>query len=234
MARLARLAVGGFPHLVVQRSVSRPLLLDDGDGDRLLGTLREATVECGVALHGYALLPRGLWLLVTPGDGHAIGRAMQYIGRRYVRWINERRSEHGGLFAGRYRATLLEPETRVLEALRYIEWQPVLAGLANAPEEHPWSSCRHHLGLAADPGVRVHSLYWALGNTPFERQAAYRVWLQGGVSIDRVAQFEQALAGGWVIGSPEFVRQIEHLCARRPQRARAGRPRRKPAPAIAP
>jgi putative transposase len=159
---------------------------------------------------------------------------MQFIGRRYVRWINDRRGQHGGLFAGRYRATLLEPEAGVLEALRYIEWQPVIAGLANAPEEYRWSSCRHHLGLTTDPGVKVHSLYWALGNTPFERQAAYRAWLQGGVAVDRVAQFEQTLTGGWVFGSLDFLRQIEHLCARRPRRARAGRPRRTPTREIAP
>jgi putative transposase len=226
MARLARLAVGGFPHLVVQRSTSRPLLLDEADAARLIATLHDAISDCEVALHGYALMPHGLWLLATPADASGIGRAMQSIGRRYVRWVNDRRSQQGGLFSGRYRATLLEPETQLLEALRYIEWQPVTAGLANAPEEYRWSSCRHHLGLAADPLLKVHAQYWSLGNTPFERQAAHREWLEGGPSPDRATKFEQALAGGWVMGSAGFLRRIEHLCSRRPRRERPGRPRR--------
>jgi len=226
MARLARLAVGGFPHLVVQRSGSRVLLADDDDAGRLLVSLRDATAEAGVALHGYALLPHALWLLVTPSESVGVGRAMQAIGRRYVRWINDQRKEHGGLFTGRYRAALLEPDAQLLEALRFVEWQPVHAGLAQAPEDYRWSSCRHHIGLTADPIVRVHPLYWGLGNTPFERQAAYRGWLAVGPGSACDERFERALAGGWVLGSSEFVRQIEHLCARRPQRARAGRPRR--------
>jgi putative transposase len=226
MARLARLTVGGFPHLVVQRSGSRVLFADDADAGRLLETLQSAAAEARVALHGYALLPHGLWLLVTPAEAEGVGRTMQAIGRRYVRWINDRRGERGGLFAGRYRAALLEADAQLLEALRFVEWQPALAGLAQSPEDYRWSSCRHHVGLVADPRVRVHPLYWALGNTPFERQAAYRAWLGAGPGPDCVERFEHALAGGWVLGSAEFVRQIEHLCPRRPQRARAGRPRR--------
>ena len=226
MARLARLAVGGYPHLVVQRSGSRALFADDVDAGLLLETLQNAAVEAGVALHGYALLPRGLWLLATPGEADGVGRTMQAIGRRYVRWINDRRGERGGLFAGRYRAALLEADTQLREALRFVEWQPVLTGLAHSPEDYRWSSCRHHVGLVADPGVRVHPLYWALGNTPFERQAAYRAWLGAGPGSGCSEQFERALSGGWVLGSTEFVRQIEHLCPRRPQRAPAGRPRR--------
>jgi hypothetical protein len=80
------------------------------------------------------------------------------------------------------------------------------------------------MSAVADARVR-HPLYWALEH-PFERQAAYRAWLGAGPGSGCVEQFERALAGGWVVGSTEFVRQIEHLCPRRPQRARAGRPRR--------
>ena len=175
MARLARLSIGGYPHLVAQRAGARAVVSDDDDANHLLGVLRAAMVEADVGLHGYALLPRGIWLLATPADAHGLGRAMQSIGRRYVRWVNDRRREKGALFDGRYRAALLEPEAELLSALRYIESQPVLAGLAAVPEESRWSSCRHHVGLATDPGMSDHPVYWALGNTPYERQAAYRI-----------------------------------------------------------
>ena len=72
-----------------------------------------------MALHGYTLLPRGLWLLATPVDAGGLGRAMQSIGRRFVRWVNDRRGEHGSIFAGRYRAAAIEPEAGSLRALAY-------------------------------------------------------------------------------------------------------------------
>lgn len=233
MARLPRLAIGGYPHLVTHRAISRRLITDDEDARRLLDDLRLAMDDAGVALHAFALLPCGLWLLATPNDAGGLGRAMQSLGRRYVRWINDRRSERGGLFAGRYHAAVIEPERELLAAMRYVEWQPVRAAVANAPEEYRWSSARHHVGLGSDSSLQAHPFYWALGNTPFERQAAYRTFLGPGAGLDEVARFDRALSGGWVVGSPEFLRQIERLCSRRPQRARAGRPRRlPPAPTV--
>ncbi len=233
MARLPRLAIGGYPHLVAHKAASRRLIVDDEDARRLLDDLRLAMDEADVALHAFTLVPGDLWLLATPNDAGGLGRAMQSLGRRYVRWINDRRSERGGLFAGRYHAAVIEPAGELLAAMRYVEWQSVRAAAASAPEEYRWSSARHHLGLVSDSSLRAHSLYWALGNTPFERQAAYRTFLGTGPGSDEAARFERALAGGWVVGSPEFLRQIERLSPRRPQRARAGRPRRlPPAPAV--
>lgn len=231
MARLARLAVGGYPHLIAHHSGARPVLVDDEDGSGLLDIVRDSMASADVALHGYALLPQGIWLLATPVDGASLGRAMQAIGRRYVRRVNDRRGERGALFGARYRSAVLEPETELLPALRYVELRPVMMGLATAPADYRWSSCRHHVGLTSDPQLQGHALYWALGNTPFERQAAFRRFLESGVGADEAARFERALAGGWVLGSAAFLRQIEHLCSRRPQPSRAGRPRRHPAAA---
>ena len=98
MARLARLALPGYPHLVSHRAGARDLIVDDEDARRLLQELRQALLDADVALHGYTLLPRGLWLLATPVDAGGLGRAMQSIGRRFVRWVNDRRGEQGGIF----------------------------------------------------------------------------------------------------------------------------------------
>lgn len=232
MARLARLSLGGYPHIVAQHAGARAVVVDDVDAQQLLGVLRAATAEAGVALHGYALLQRAVWLLATPADTHGLGRAMQSIGRRYVRWVNDRRREKGGLFDGRYRAALLEPDAELISALRYVESQPVHAGLVAVPEEYRWSSCRQHVGLASDPGLADHPLYWALGNTPFERQAAYRTFLHHGVSNAEAKRLERALTGGWVLGSKAFVRQIAPMCSRRPERSQAGRPRSNITPSV--
>ena len=80
--------------------------------------------------------------------------------------------------------------------------------------------------------LQDHTLYWALGNTPFERQIAYRAAVHAGLAQAEVTRFDKALAGGWVVGSDAFVRSIEPQCARRPVPARAGRPRRHSAPLL--
>jgi putative transposase len=226
VARLARLALPGYPHLVQHRTGARDLIVDDDDARRLLQELRQALFEAEVALHGYTLLPRGLWLLATPVDAGGLGRAMQSIGRRFVRWVNDRREEHGGIFAGRYRAAAIDPESGSLRALAYVETMPMRTVQGATVDQYFWSSCRAHLGLASDSQLQTLPAYWALGNTPFERQAAYRRLLDSGVSADDAKRFAQALAGGWVVGSPAFVRQIEAQCPRRPTPARPGRPRR--------
>lgn len=229
MARLARLTLGGYPHLVRLRASARPLLHDDVDAGRLLTDLRTAAADAQVAIHGYALLPEALWLLATPEDAGGLGRLLQALGRTYVRAYNQRHGGRGALFDGRYRAAIVEPGAAFLAALHYLEAQPVRAGHAAAPADYPWSSHRHHAGLVVDPAVRVHALVWALGNTPFERQAAHRGAVEAGVDAVQAAQFERALAGGWALGSEPFVKRIEPLCSRRPRPGRPGRPRTRPA-----
>jgi putative transposase len=176
-------------------------------------------------------MPRGLWLVATPADVGALGRAMQSIGRRFVRWVNDRRGETGGLFAGRFKAAALEPETAGLLALRYVDALPARVAAA-APEQYRWSSCRVHVGLATDPYLKTLPAYWALGNTPFDRQAAYRRLLEAGVERPAEERLEQALAGGWVVGSEAFMEHVEAVCARRPSRAHPGRPRRATSPSV--
>ena len=231
MARLARLSIGGYPHLVLRRSGPRPLFVDDADAERMLVALRESMGAGPVAIHGYALTAHALWLLATPTDARALGLALQAMGRRYVRSYNDRHAGRGALFDGRYRAAILEPDSAFLSALQFVETQPVRAGLVAAAEDYRWSSFRHHAGFASDPTLKDHSLYWSLGNTPFERQVAYRAAVHAGLASADVARFDQALAGGWVVGSDAFVRAIAPLCSRRPMPVRAGRPRQIPPPA---
>lgn len=228
MARLARLSIGGCPHLVVQRSAARPIVSDAAQIKQLLAVLRQAAVESSVALHAYSVLSQGLWLVATPSDGAAVGRMMQSVGRRYVRWLNDRLGSGGPLFGGRFRAAILEPESALLDAMRFVETRPVVLGGVESPAGYSWSSYRHHVGLSADAAVQDHPLYWALGNTPFERQAAYRALVEAPLPAVTVDELERALKGGWAVGSVSFKSRIEPVSGRRVSRARPGRPRGRP------
>jgi putative transposase len=226
MARLPRLSIGGYPHHVIQRGNDREaIFVDRDDYLRYLQALAEVTRSLEVAVHAYVLMPNHVHLLMTPSDAKAVGRAMQAIGRRYVRWFNDRHARTGALFEGRYRSALVEADRYLLACMRYIELNPVRAGIVQRPDEFPWSSYRHHAGLFTDTNVSDHPLYWALGNTPFERQANYmRLFQQelGSADLDRI---RHSTHGGWVLGGASFLEEISRRSRRRATRHQAGRPR---------
>jgi putative transposase len=174
MPRKPRLAVAGHPHHVVQRGNDRQAIFrDDLDRSKYLEWLRELAAQAQVAVHAYVLMPNHVHLLLTPAEGAAMSRLMQALGRCYVRWFNDRHGRTGSLWEGRFFSSLIEADRYLLACYRYIEMNPVRAGLVASPAEYFWSSHRHHLGLRVDPLVSDHSLFWSLGNTPFDRQTAY-------------------------------------------------------------
>lgn len=226
MARLARLVIAGQPHLVIQRGHNRqPVFVDDQDRINYLNALSTAARECSVAVHAYVLMVDHLHLLVTPADAASLGRLMQRIGRRYVALFNERHKRSGTLWDGRYRATVLDPERFLLKCQRHIELNPVRHGLVARPQDWPWSSASHHVGTSRDLLITEHSLYWRLGNTPFEREAAYRKVHEIPLSDADAAAILHASEKGWALGTEAFIAGVGKGTARRLTPLARGRPR---------
>jgi putative transposase len=175
MARKPRSILPGYPFHVIVRGNNRQAIFQDGD-DRasFKSTLREACTAHQLAVHAYVLMTNHVHLIATPGQEEGLARVMQAVGRQYVRRFNQRHRRTGTLWEGRYRASLIQGDRHLLACQRYVEMNPVRAGMVMRPEQYEWSSHRHHLGLTSDSLVSPHSVYWALGNTPFERELAYR------------------------------------------------------------
>ncbi|MFZ5550353.1 MAG: transposase [Pseudomonadota bacterium] len=226
MARQARLALPGHLHHVLVRGNNRQaIFVDDDDRRRMLEQLAGCVREQALALHAYVLMPNHLHLLVTPAAGGTIGRAMQSLGRRYVSAFNARHGRSGTLWEGRYRSHLVGPD-EALRCMRYIELNPQRHGLASGLHEPAWSSLLHHLGARRDPLVTEPSAYWHLGNTPFEREAAYRGWLEQGVSSVDVREIGACLISGRPLGNADYLEQVSQLTERDLAPRRRGRPRK--------
>jgi putative transposase len=231
MARLPRLCVAGHPHLIVHRSHNRePFALDDDDRALYLAALGDAAAAQRVALHGYALVDEEVLLLVTPPVPEALARMMQALGRRYVVAFNRRHGRTGTVWDGRYRCTVLESGRFLLPGLRHVELAPIHAGLAIDPARYRWSSAPHHLGLLRDPLIAEHPVFWTLGNTPFEREHAYRLLLEEGESDAERRRLADAAWKGWAIGSDAFAREIAETTGRPSSPRPRGRPRRESVP----
>lgn len=225
MARLPRLTLPGYPHHVIQRGNNRqPIFADAQDYEAMLAMLADSARMHGVAIHAYVLMGNHFHLLATPASAESLPRMMQAVGRGYVRYFNQRHGRSGTLWEGRYRSTLIQSERYLMACMVYMDLNPVRAGLAERPTDWPWSSHAHYLGLCNDRVVTPHALYWALGNTPFAREAAYGELVQAGVAAEHQAQLTDATLRGWALGGPEFIEGLQKKIERRVSRSRAGRP----------
>lgn len=204
MARLPRIEAAGLPHHVIQRGNNRQAIFaDPADYQRYLQLLQETSAAHSVAVHAYVLMTNHVHLLVTPEQEGALSRFMQALGRRYVRWFNDRHARSGTLWEGRFRSTVIAADRYLLACMRYIELNPVRAGLSGAPAEYRWSSNAHHVGRAVDPLVTDHALFWALGNTPFERQSAYQLLFEIPLASSDVEKLRQATNRGWALATTD-------------------------------
>lgn len=227
MARLPRLIIPQHPHHVIQQGIDhQKVFRDDEDYAAFLKWLREAARQFKVALHAYVLLPERVHLLVTPADEAGLGKMMQWIGRYYVPYFNHKYQRSGTLWQGRFRANVLDPERYFLACSRYIELNPVQAELVSEPSDYAWSSCAHHVGASSDPYITDHPTYWRLGNTPFEREAAYKALMEQALTEAEVQIILGAVKKGWALGSEQFKNNLERQTNRRVRPAMRGRPRK--------
>jgi putative transposase len=165
-------------------------------------------------------------LVCTPSRDESLSATMQALGRRYVRWFNRRHGRTGTLWEGRFRSSLIEADRYLLACQRYVEMNPVRAGRVATPAAWPWSSHRHHVGLAVDPLVRTHPTVWALGNTPFDRESNYRRLFEEPASGSESAWIGERVASGRPLASDHFQQKLEDTKGMRLLPRQVGRPRR--------
>ena len=225
MARLPRLTLAGYPHHIIQRGNNRQMIFaDTQDFETMRALLTASAQKFAVAVHAYVLMDNHFHLLATPATAEALPWMMQAVGRSYVRYFNNRHGRSGTLWEGRYRSTLIETERYLLACMVYIDLNPVRAGMVVQAADWRWSSHANSLGLRADALVTPHALYWALGNTPFAREAAYGALVQAGVSTGQQNALTDATLRGWALGEDDFVAALQKKSARRVSKSRAGRP----------
>ncbi|MCS0632914.1 transposase [Telluria mixta] len=225
MARQPRLILPKQPHLIIQRGNDNQVIFrDDEDYRRFLDYLRESAKFYRVAIHAYVLMPNHLHLLATPSDEDGLAAMMQKVGRLYVPWFNNKYGRSGTLFQGRFRTSVIDPDAYFLACIRYIELNPLRSQLAFDLLDYPWSSYAHHAGVRPDPLITDHAKYWELGNTPFQREAAFIELVQQGMSGQELDTINAAVLKGAPLGSHAFKVALEHQTKRQILPAKRGRP----------
>lgn len=231
MARLPRPDLAHVPQHVVQRGNNRmPCFFDDEDRQRYLTVLREATLRHECAVHAYVLMTNHVHLLVSPASVGAVSRMMQTLGRLYVSTFNARHRRTGTLWEGRYKSCLVDSDAYVLRCYRYIELNPVRAAMVATPDAHRWSSYHANAHGAADPIVRPHRTYLALGDGGENRLGTYRQLVAETLSEDQISEIRSYLQQQRAYGSHRFQARIEAELGRCARVRPAHRPSTRPFP----
>lgn len=216
MARLSRLYFPGCAQHVIQRGNNRePCFYDEADYKAYLSFLKEAAVKYQVAIHAFVLMTNHVHLLATPRDKQGISRMMQAQGRKYVQYFNYMYGRTGTLWEGRYKSTLVDTDNYLLTVYRYIELNPVRAGMVSHASEYPWSSYQHNVLGKPIQLLTPHSLYRQLGNTGEERQSAYRSLFRGKMAERDLTAIREATNKAWALGDDRFKAKIEAKTGRR-------------------
>lgn len=233
MARLNRLVIAGYPHLLMQQVRPGSMVFHDEQDARVLADiLHVAITQVALDLHAYVLLPDRWMLLVTPASTTAPSDLMQGVGRRYVRHINQRHGLRGGLWVSRFNSTVIEASLWTLPCMAFMDLAPVRDGLVREPDHHRHGTHGHYVGQHHDRSLVAPSAVWQLGNTPFAREAAYAEMVHKGLPKEKMKAIEQALHRGWALGDSAFVEQLQAQTDRRLQPRQRGRPvRPQPSPA---
>ena len=183
MPRPPRLLIANLPYHIVQRGHRRQIVFESaGDHRAYLNNLRLFSRNFGIAVHAWCLMPNHVHLLLSPTqDPRALSALMQRLARAATcRW-NARKHTTGSIWEARFKAREVHEEKYLLECCRYIELNPVRAGLVKAPASYPWSSYRERLGVTPQHMLDHHALYLAMGRDDTGRRAAYRHFVESGL-----------------------------------------------------
>lgn len=224
MARLPRYVIPDQPQHVILRGNNRnEIFCAEADYHFYLEKLKQACDKHGCAIHAYVLMTNHVHLLITPQSAQSLSKTMQMVGRYYVQYFNYCYRRSGTLFEGRYKATLVDSESYLLTCMRYIELNPVRAGMVGDPADYPWSSY-HCNALGRDNAlVEPHDEYRRLAKDDESRQAAYRALFASHLPEQVVAEIRDATNKAWVLGNDHFKQRIQDQLNRRIEpKARGG------------
>ena len=224
MARLPRFVAPHQPHHVIQRGNNRSACFDAiADYRAYRGFLTDACAEHGCVVHAYVLMTNHVHLLMTPPKHGALGKVMQAVGRKYVGRFNSVHHRTGTLWEGRYRATVVDTESYLFSCYRYIELNPVRAGVVEYPRDYRWSSYAANAHGVHDDLVTPHAQYVGLGTNARERQAAYVALFATELPERVLTEIRLATNKAWALGTLSFREQLARHGGRRPQPTWAGR-----------
>jgi len=228
MPRRSRLIVPNIPLHIIQRGNNRQAcFFTEEDYLSYLAWLREYAQSKECSIHAYVLMTNHVHVLLTPKHSNSAGTLMKSLGQRYVQYINRTYKRSGTLWEGRFRSSIIQQQEYLFSCQRYIEMNPVRAGIVKHPGEYRWSSYQINGQGKESDLLSHHALYLSLGQTAAERQTAYRELFIYELEPGEIDTIRKATNGNYALGNTRFKEEISTMLGRRVTPGKAGRPRGK-------
>ena len=210
MPRSARIVLPYTPHHIVQRGHNRQTVFaSDDDYNYYRENLIYFKQELKCKIYSYCLMTNHIHLLIDPGaNPESLSLLMKHVAGRQTRYVNKLEKRTGSLWEGRYKSSIISQKEYLAACCRYIELNPLRAGMVTTPEEYQWSSYACKVGGRKDFVVDFDSIYQALGSNENARQAAYAEYVLGTVPDYELKLIRDSLQRGQLTGSDRFREEI--------------------------
>lgn len=207
MPRTARLVIPEVSLHVVHRGHDRAACFF-GDADYLAYLVSLATygARFRCAIHAYCLMTNHVHLLLTPLESQACAQLMKHLAQRHSKRINAMHGRTGTLWEGRFYSAIVPSERYALACYRYIDMNPVRAGVVARPDEYRWSSYRANVQIRTDGWLSPHPAYLGLAEKVVERGTAYRSLCDASVDAEVIDEIRKATRSGQRMGAPRKPR----------------------------
>jgi putative transposase len=228
MGRRPRVILQGFPHHVVQRGHNhKAVFVQSADYQYYLDNLLVWKAHYSVGVLAYCLMTNHVHLLLVPySDPQAVSGLMRRLAARQGRLVNRLEQRVGTLWSGRFKCSVVDTDAYLLACMRYIELNPVRAGMVTQPEHYAWSSYQQRMNLVDANWLDVDPITPGLGHTPAERRAAYREYLRAGINDKEYRLIRDAVTRNQLTGDGRFIAEIERRTGQRIENRGRGRPKK--------
>jgi putative transposase len=225
MPRRARLRIAAVPLHIIQRGNNRnACFFVDHDYSCYLQHLSELAARYACSIHAYVLMTNHVHLLLTPGRPDGASLLMKHLGQRYVQYVNRVYRRSGTLWEGRFRSSIVQADTYLLRCQRYIEINPVRAGIVDSPEAYRWSSFGANALGRLDWLVTPHPVFLALGMEESCRRTAYLELFRCELEPRELQEIRTSTNAGYALGNERFRKEIAVALGRRAGPGKSGRP----------
>jgi len=225
MPRRARLRIAAMPLHIIQRGNNRgACFFADEDYFVYLRHLQDMAVRFACSVHAYVLMTNHVHLLLTSREPDGASNLMKHLGQRYVQYVNRVYRRSGTLWEGRFRSSIVQAEIYLLRCQRYIELNPVRAGMVEHPDQYRWSSVSANTMGKPDRLITPHPAYLALAADDETRRSAYLEMLRSELDANDLEQIRSASNAGYALGNDRFREEIALALGRRAGPGKPGRP----------
>jgi putative transposase len=228
MPRSSRIVVANYPHHIIQRGHNKQTVFaSDQDYLYYLENLKEWSEAYGCKVYAYCLMTNHLHLIIDPGhDARSMAFLMKRVAGRQTRYVNMLERRSGSLWEGRFKSSTISTDEYLLACCRYVELNPIRAGLVADPAEYQWSSYRERIGMSKDGWLDEDPCYLGLASNRKKREERYKAWVKDSIPKDELELIRQSLQRGQLTASLKFIDEIEGKINRRIE-FRVARPPRK-------